>query len=466
MTEESRSTAYLRHFRETVVLSVPVIIGQLGNILMGVIDNLMIGRLGYTYLSAAALGNGIFFIIIVLGMGITFAIPPLVAAADAEGNKSLCSQYLRQATYVAAACSVVLCMLMWLAILALPYLQQPPEDVRLATTYTHILNWSVFPMLIFLVFKQFSDGLSFTVPAMVITLLGLGFNTLANWLLIYGHWGLPRMELDGAGYATLLSRILMMLLMVGFVWKHARFRPYRLFRFWHRLQLATMRKIIAIGLPSGFQFFFEVGAFSGAAIMVGVIGAPERAAHQIVIQLAATTYMVTSGLSAGTSIRVGNALGLRDGINARRAGFAGLGLAAAFMLLMAGIFVLGRHWIPAFFVEDARVLEIAAQLMIISAFFQLFDGVQCVALGALRGLQDVMVPTLITLLAYWVIALPLGYVLAFETQWGVEGLWYSFVAGLGFAAIFLSWRFWRMTTRAEGVGLRKASVQTGVGQSG
>ena len=436
---------YHSHIKETLSLSIPVVIGQLGNVLMGVIDNLMIGDLGYTYLSAASLANGIFFIIVVLGIGITFAISPLVAEADAAGNVEVCGLYLRQGIWVGLISSLILGVLLYFATVALPYMGQPAEDVRLAYSYTHIINFSILPMMMFMVFKQFTDGLSFTIPAMYITLLGLAFNTFVNWMLIYGHCGFPRLELDGAGYGTLSSRIFMMVLMIGYVAKSRRLRVYNPFRQLQKLHFPSIRKIISLGIPSGLQFFFEVGAFAGAAIMIGWIGAPERAAHQIVINMAATTYMITSGIAAGVAIRVGNALGQKNKQNAQRAGFVGLALSAAFMLIMALVFIMAKDWLPRFFIEDSHVLLIAAQLMVISALFQLFDGVQSVALGALRGLQDVQIPTVIAFIAYWVISLPLGYLLGFSFDLGINGFWYSFVIGLAFSAICLSWRFWKLT---------------------
>jgi MATE family multidrug resistance protein len=438
---------YRRHFQETISLSIPVIIGQLGFVLMGVIDNMMIGQLTYVHLSAGALANGNFFIIAVLGMGISFAISPLVAEAAAKENHLQTAQYLKQGSWIGLLTGIVLGTLIWFSADLFPYMNQPEEDVVLADSYLRILSFTMMPLMIFLVFKQFVDGLSHTVPAMVITLLGLSFNVLANWLLIYGNWGFPRLELDGAGYGTLSSRIFMMVLMIAYVFRNQRFRIYDLGRGWWRWNLQIMRKILSIGVPSGFQYFFEVGAFTGAAIMVGwlVDGSLYRAAHQIVIQLASLTYMLVSGLAAGAAIRVGNSLGKKDRRQMRLAGMSGIYLGAAFMLLAALSFVVGRELLPALFVEDEKVLTVAANLMIIAAFFQLFDGIQAVGVSVLRGLQDVRIPTLVTFVVYWVISLPLGYVFGFILDWGVEGIWYSFVVSLLLASVVLTSRFWRMT---------------------
>ncbi len=420
---------------------------------MGVIDNLMIGQLGYVELSASALANGNFFILTVIGMGISFAISPLVAEAAAAGDEARVGQYLRQGVWIALLAGTVLGALVWVSADVLPYMDQPVQDIALADSYLRILSFTVIPLMLFLVFKQFVDGLSHTMPAMVITLLGLGFNILANWVLIYGHWGFPRLELDGAGYGTLASRVFMMVLMIAYVLDPRRFGSYSLGQGWFRWNGQVIRKILSIGVPSGMQYFFEVGAFTGAAIMVGwlVDGSVFRAAHQIVIQLAALTYMLVSGLAAGSAIRVGNGLGKRNIVEVRLAGMSGIYLGAAFMVLAALSFVIGRNFFPGLFVSDPRVLESAAGLMIIAAFFQLFDGIQAVGVGILRGIQDVRIPTLVTFVVYWVISLPVGYFLGFTLGWGVDGIWYSFVLSLLLASVVLTGRFWYLTSSIKGL---------------
>ena len=438
---------YRQHFRETLYLSLPVIIGQLGHVLMGFIDNLMIGDVGPVHLSAASLANGIFFILTVIGIGITFAITPLIAEADSAQQPEKVGQYLRQGVWVGLGISITIALGVYLSADLLKHLDQPEDDVRLAQSYLRILSVSVIPMIFFLVYKQFTDGLSLTRPAMFITLLGLGMNTLANWLLICGNWGFPGLELDGAGYGTLTSRVFMMLLMIGYVLRAKRFQKYKVQMNWREFQPKVVRKILDIGLPSGMQYFFEVGAFVGAAILIGWMenGSANRAAHQIAINFASITYMIVTGISAGATIRVGNALGRKDLTGVRRSGMAGIYLGGAFMLASAGVFVVGKDFLPALFVRDPYVLALAAKLMVIGAFFQLFDGIQAVGVGILRGIQDVRIPTLITFVAYWGIALPLGYLFGFPLGLGVEGVWYSFVASLIFASVMLTGRFLLLT---------------------
>jgi MATE family multidrug resistance protein len=442
---------YAFDFRKTIQLSFPVIVGQVGFILMGLIDNLMIGDLSFVHLSAASLANSIFFILTVIGMGIAIAITPLVAEADGAKKPELAGKYFRQGIWVALGVGAILLILILLAAELLPYLNQPEEEVPLAYDYLRILALSMLPLMVFRVGKQFCEGLSMTRPAMIVILIGLLINVGANWVLIYGKLGFPRMELSGAGYGTLFSRTIMMLLMMGYVFFAPKLKSYDLRRHWNQFLGPVIRKILKIGLPSGLQFFFEVGAFVGAAIIIGLMedASAQRAAHQIALQLFAISFMIVTGISVGATIRVGNAMGRKDMPGVRRVGLAGIYLGVAFMTVSAGIFFLGRNWFPTFFVEEERVIRIAAQLMFFGVAFQLFDGVQAVAVGILRGIQDVNVPTLYSALAYWGLALPLGAVLGFLLDWQVYGVWSGLVVGLALASVIMTRRFLKLTKIPE-----------------
>lgn len=438
---------YSPHFRETWRLSLPVAIAQIGSILMGLIDNLMIGGLGYVHLSAATLATGLFIIPTIIGIGVAAAIAPLVAEADAAGDAAETGRFLKQGLWVGLGVGVILTVLVFVSAEGMYFLGQPEQEIALAHSFTQLLGLGVIPMMVFLVFKQFSDGLSFTRPAMYITLAGLVCNVCVNWLLIHGNWGFPRLELNGAGIGTLTARILMMALVLVYVFRNERFKKYNLTTGWSRPQAKVIRQILQLGIPSGMQHLFEVGAFAGAAVLIGLMAdaSASRAAHQIAMQLASLTFMVCTGISAGSAIRVGQSLGRRDYVYMRDAGYAGLMLGAAFMSFAAVCFIAGRHYLPTLFVSEPRVLALAAQLLVIGAFFQMFDGVQAVCVGILRGIQDVKIPTLITFIAYWIIALPGGYLLAFPLGMNVIGIWYGFVASLIFAAVMLTLRFRHLT---------------------
>ncbi len=438
---------YRHHLKETTLLSIPVIVGQLGMTMMGVIDNLMIGKLGAVPLSAASLANADLIIFQVIGLGIAFAISPLVAAAKGAEDKALVGGYFKNGIWVCFGTGLVLGAIVFGSIYVLPYMDQPPKDLALASSYLKILSRSVLPYMLFLAAKQFADGLSLTVPAMIITLIGLAGNTLGNWFLIYGNWGFPALGLDGAGYATLLSRCLMMALMLVYVLFLPRFQQYNVRSNWKSFEIKLVKKILSIGFPSGLQYFFEVGAFAGAVVMVGWLenGSINRSAHQIVIQLAAITYMLVAGLSAGSAIRVGEAFGQRNLKAVRLAGMAGIYLSVLLMIVASIILIWGRDYFPALFVSDNEVLKLASGLMIIAGLFQLFDGIQAVGIGILRGIQDVKIPTLLAFVIYWLVALPLGYFFGFTLGGGLEGIWYSLVVSLFLASVVLTWRFWRLT---------------------
>lgn len=437
------------HMAQTLHLSLPVMVGQLGFVLMGVTDTLMVGQLGKVYLSASSLANGFYFILTIFGMGITFAIAPLVSEMNGAGKKADAGEYLRQGMWVTVAFGVLIMLLSLLSaeLLAHPRLNQPVEEVPYARSYLRIVSVSVIPMLVFLAFKGFADGLGYTRPGMVFTLIGLVVNGTANLLLIFGLLGFPELKLDGAAYATLGARTFMAVGMGIFVLQAGLFKDFKLRTGWLTFRWGPARKVLALGIPSGLQYFFEVGAFMGAVVMIGWLGTAPRAAHQAVLTLASVTYMVATGIASGGSIRVAHFMGARQYGKVQAAGWTAVWLTLGFMTLAAVVFLLGKDLIPSLIVPDADVVAMASGLMLIAAVFQIFDGVQAVGIANLRGVQDVWIPTLIAFVSYWLISLPVGYVFGFPLDQGVIGVWYGFVAGLFTAAAALTFRFHRLTGR-------------------
>lgn len=468
LTLSKGSISYRQHLKDTLTLSIPVIIGQLGHVMMGVIDNMMIGDVSYVHLSAASLANGVFFMITIIGLGVAMILAPLVAEAQSSKKKQNVGLYLQQGMVIAVGLATIMMILNHFSIGLLPFMDQPEEDIGLASSYLEILGFSIIPFMVFFIGKSFVDGLSLTKPAMYVTLLGLGFNVFANWLLIYGNWGFPRLELDGAGFGTLSARTFMAVLMTIYIYRASRFKKFRLP--WAGFDWNIIKKILKLGIPSGLQWFFEVGAFVVATVMIGWIGQEERAAHQIAMSLVSVTFMFVTGFAGGASIRVGNALGRNDWINVRKAGNAGLMLGIGFMVISATVLVIARDWLPSLFLtvdaaapqlaNNAEVIRLTAYLLFIAAFFQIFDGAQAVAAGILRGIQDVKIPTLITLIAYWGVTIPLCYVLAFTFDLGLNGVWYAFVVGLGVSAFLLTSRFWYLTKRMKGRSVGEAISET------
>ncbi len=431
---------YKPYFSKILSLSYPIVIGQLGIVLMGVADVVMVGKLEPINLAAVSLANSVYFLLAIVGIGTLTAISPLVAKAKAEGHNNECAFLFRDGLKASAVLGFILMAGIWILTTNLEWFKQTNEVTALTKNYLHLLNIGTLPMLFFLALKQFSDGLSITKPAAIITILAVALNVFINWLLIYGNWGFPAMGLLGTGVATTVSRFAMAFAMLWYVLKNVRYK--------HEIKIKDaktndkgLQQIFAIGLPSGFQYFFEVGAFAFAAIMIGWIGATELAAHQVAINIASVTYMIATGLSAAGSIAVGDALGRRNRKDIQQSGYAAMILAAVFMGFCALLFSLFTQQIVGFYIQDQAVSNMAQTLIIIAAFFQLSDGIQCVGLGVLRGIGDTKVPTLIAIVAYWVIGIPIGYYLGFYTSFGLNGVWIALSIGLTFSALFLSFRF-------------------------
>jgi len=432
---------YKYHIKETIKLAYPVVIGQLGHMMLGVVDSLMVGRLGAVQLAASSLVNGLILLILVLGIGMSVALTPLVAIAKGSEKHDECGIILRQGLLVNIVFSFLLVVVIYFLADLIHYLNQPVEVAQYAESYLKILNISIIPFMLFQTYKQFSEGLSFTKPPMTILIFSVFINAFLNWILIFGNLGLPRLELDGAGYATLITRIFMAAAIFIYIRNAKSFQEFDPSLRFKSVNFKVIRKIVNIGVPGGFQMFFEVGGFSFAAIMVGWIGVNELAAHQIALNLASITFMVGLGISISVTIRVGNFLGKRDSVEIKKAGYSALFIIAVIMSLFGIMFFAFRNYLPTLYINDVEVIKIASSLIIIAAIFQIVDGLQIVGVGILRGLTDMKAPMVISFIAYWVIGLPVAYLLGFIFDFGVEGIWVSFVVGLTLAAIFFILRF-------------------------
>ena len=436
-----------QHIRRLFVIAYPVMLSHLGHIAVGVADSMMVGQLGAIPLAAVSLANSVFVLALMFGIGVSIGLTPLVAAADGQGQVGRISRLLKHSLLINMASGLVLFLLLMAVIPFLYALDQPAAVVELATPYLWVVGASLLPFMFFQGYKQLIEGLGHTRQAMIITLLANGVNVVLNYLLIYGAWGFPEMGLVGAGWATLFSRIFMAAMMAFYFYRSRIFAAYR--KASKGFKKKIFQRLLGLGVPMGFQYIFEVGAFSGAAIMVGWIGANALAAHQIALNLASVSYMIASGFAAAATVRVGNQLGQKNYASMQQAGFISFGIGLLIMLFFALSFIIGQHFFPSLYIDDTEVIEIAGTLLVIAAFFQLSDGVQVVGLGTLRALEDVKIPTLITLVAYWVIGLPGGYFLAFHAGMGVQGIWWGLLCGLTVAAVLLSWRFWRLSNRYQ-----------------
>jgi MATE family multidrug resistance protein len=427
-----------KHLAETMQLAVPVILGQVGHMLIGSADTVMIGGLGSRYLAASSIANALFFLIAVIGIGVTVVIAPLTAQAiGARDSKDALSSRLHQGLIVSFWIGTIsMCVLFGVAEL-IPYLQQQPETVPLAQSYLRIVAISLPFIMLFTALKNFLDGFEAVVPGMAMMGFMVLFHIFFNWLMIHGKWGFPRMELDGAGWSTVISRILGLAAMAAIVIYSKRFGVYFKWRLLVRHRWGEIKEILKIGIPSGMQYFFEVGAFAGALLLAGRISKEAQSAHQIAIQIASLTYMFYMGISSAVSIRIGNALGRQDAASIRIASRAALTLGLGCVVIFVGTILGLRHQLPWLFIQEEPVVLIAAKLLLIAAVFQLFDGIQAIVMGALRGISDVVLPTGITFVAYWVIGLPGAWYFSEQMGWGVEGIWLGLTTGLCGSAFLL-----------------------------
>jgi MATE family multidrug resistance protein len=416
-------------------------VGQLGHVMVGLADSIMIGKLGTIPLAAGAFANSIFIVPMVFGIGMAFGLTTPVANADGQKKPLKVRSYLKHGLYLNVAATLLIFTILLLFSPYLNLLGQDAAVVNLATSYFVIISSSLFPLLLFLTFKQFAEGLSDTRVAMAISIGANLINMGLNYLLIYGHFGLPVMGLNGAGYATLIARILMAVAMGLYVFKKPAYLAYTQAIQWFEINKSHFKAILNIGVPSGLQYIFEVSAFAAAAVMMGWIDAENLAAHQIAISLASVSYMAATGFGAAANVRVSNQLGAQNLTDMHLAARTNFIMTLGFMVFCGFIFFAGRFYLPTFYSEEPAVLQLAANLLIVAVFFQIFDGIQVTALGALRGLSETRIPTLITLFTYWGVGLPASYFLGIVGPFGGMGVWYGLAIGLTIASILLYWRF-------------------------
>lgn len=422
-------------------------LSQLGHVMMGVADNVMVGHIGARQLAAAGLANVAFNVLLLFGIGVSYAMTPLVASADGEQDTHKVNETLRHGLVINVTTGIVLVLLVMAAKHLLYHLDQPVEVIALSIPYLEIITFSILPVLVFQTYRQFSEGLSNTWIPMVIVLSCNLVNIGLNYVLINGYYGFPALGLNGAGWATLISRVVMGVAIVMFIYMSPAFRAYRpAFRF-GKYSRDLFSKMLHIGIPAGAQFIFEVAAFDFSLVMMGWLGTQALAAHQIAINLATISFMTTSGLAAAATIRVSNELGKGNYRQARQSAFVLLGMALTLMSVWAIIFLFGRNALPYLYVDDIDVIAMAGPLIVIAGLFQLSDGTQVVVIGALRGLQDVKVPSILILISYWVIGLPLGYWLGFRAGLGPVGIWTGLLIGLTLTASAMLWRFHTLTRK-------------------
>lgn len=439
------SKVYEDEIKKTFSLAYPIVVAQLGVILMGVTDNIMVGRyIGKIGLGSAGIANSIAFLIASIGIGGLSVVAPLISKAKAERNISEINRLFRSGIKVSLLFGLILGLIGFICIYFFDIFQQSPEINHQAPTFMAIIIISNVFMFVFVAAKQLSDGLSRTYVAMMITVIGLVINLIFNVLLINGYAGFPKLGLNGSATSTLITRILMLFAMLVYLFKNSAFKRYLQSKYNSLKTSDLVIMIFKIGVPSGLQFFFEIAAFSLAVIMMGWFGENQLAAHQIAINVAATTYMMAAGLGVAGGIRVGEGRGLKSTHKIRISANVAFLLVIAFMTAMMLIIFILNRFIVELYISDVEVIKIAVKLMLIAAVFQLSDGIQVVSLGVLRGISDINIPTWITMFAYWGVALPLGYFLGFTLKLDAIGIWIGLLAGLTISAILLTFRFYHL----------------------
>ncbi len=441
---------------------------MLGHTFVQLADNIMVGQLGTAQLAAVSLGNSFVFLAMSLGIGFSTAITPLVAEADGAGEKAEGKSALKHGLVLCTVLGLALFAIILMAKPLMYLMEQPPQVVELAIPYLDLVAFSLVPLIIFQAFKQFSEGLSQTKYPMYATILANVVNVVLNYLLIFGSFGFPQMGIVGAAIGTLSSR----LVMVAFLWfllkRKQKFRFYVTGFNFRRIERRVLDKIIGLGFPSALQMFFEVAIFTSAIWLSGVLGKNAQAANQIALNLSSMTFMFGMGLGVTAMIRVGIQKGLRNFYELRRIAKSIFLLTFLLEIGFATVFLLGRHWFPTLYLDvndtanmadNTEVITLAAELLLVAAFFQISDGIQVVVLGALRGLQDVKIPTLITFVAYWAVGFPVMYFLGLHTDLESIGIWFGLLAGLSASAILLYIRFEYLTKKILKDGVPKISVR-------
>ena len=447
---------YTKEFRYNLNLSYPVIIGLLGHTMVQLIDNIMVGQLGTAELAAVSLGNSFFFVAMSLGIGFSTAITPLIAETDGMKDIFQGRNIFIHGLFLCIFLGIFLSLCVSVSKPLLFQMEQPDEVVVLAYPYLQWVGISLIPLICFQGFKQFSEGLSHTHPAMYATLIGNVINIILNYFLIFGFWIFPKLGVEGAAIGTLFSRCFMLVFIALYIRFNIRFKEYIKNLKFKILDFKLFKKIINLGFPSALQMFFEVLFFTVAIWISGFLGKNPQAANQIALNLSSMTFMFAMGLGVTAMIRVGNQKGRQDFISLKRIAYSIFLLIFIFDIVFCLFFLLTSDYLPWIYLNDNNLLQIkdvqevvtiASSLLIASAFFQISDGLQAVVLGALRGLQDVNIPALITFFSYGVFGIPVSFFLALKTDLGALGIWVGLLSGLTTSAILLFWRFKHLTKK-------------------
>jgi MATE family multidrug resistance protein len=433
--------------RAMVALAVPVVLSELGWMAQGVVDTIMVGRLGPAAIGAVALGNAVCYTPALFGLGLMLGLDTLVAQAYGRNDHDECHRWLAQGVYLACIAAVPIMAAIGLASYGFARFGIAAEVAGPASGYLRLLNWGTLPLLLYGATRRYLQGVGQVRVITVTYVLANLVNWFGNWVLIYGKLGMPALGVNGSAISTVFARVTMAAALLGFAWRYERSRGHPLFRHWAGVQAARLKRLLRLGTPAAGQILLEVGAWNLATFSAGYLTPVALATHQIVLNYASVTYMVPLGISAAAAVSVGHAVGAGDAARARRAGWLALGLGTSFMLLAAAAFLAWPKPLIEFYTRDARVLAVGPGLLGIVAAFEVFDGIQTVSTGALRGLGETRAPMVANLVGYWLLGLPLGFFLCFVMRWGIYGLWIGLTLALVVIALAVLARWRRDAAR-------------------
>ena len=417
-----------------IALAVPVVLSELGWMAQGIVDTIMVGKLGPAAIGAVALGNAVYYTPSIAAIGLVLGLDTLVSQAYGRRDHDACHHWLAQGVYLACILSLPVTLLLVAASYAFIHVGIDAQVAAPAGGYLRILSLSTLPLLLYGASRRYLQGVGQVRVVTVTFVVANLVNWAGNWIFIYGKLGMPALGVNGSAWSTVVARICMAVALIGFAWRYERSRGHPLFRHWARPSLLKLKQLVRLGAPAAGQIMLEVGAWNLGTFSAGWLTPVALATHQIALNYAALTYMVPLGISAAAAVSVGHAIGAGDPARARRAGWLAEGLGAVFMLSAGVVFFVAPRPLIALYTTDAQVLAVGPQLLWIAAAFQVFDGIQTVSTGALRGLGETRAPMIVNFIGYWIIGLPLGFVLCFVLHWGIYGLW----IGLTLALVIIS----------------------------
>lgn len=428
------------HIKNTIYLAWPLVITQVGYIITGMVDTFFLGKIGSAEQAACILSNNLYILLLVFGIGVSYATTPLVTSANQNMDLLKKASLFKNSIFLNVSVSIICFIVLFISSGLLKYMHQPEDVIKLAVPFFNVLIFSMIPISLFFTCKQYCEGLSNTRMALFISIIGNIINIVLNYLLIYGKFGFPELGYIGSAWASFISRVFMGFSFLYLIFKSPITKEISAVYNTVKINKKELFHLAKIGLNAGLQLTFEVAAFVIAGLMSGIFGKEQIDAHGIALSIASFTYMFASGISSASTIRIGVYKAQENWLEIKQAAFSSIKLV---MLIMGGftiLFLMINNFLPKVFSSDLQIVNLASKLLIIAALFQLFDGIQVTIVGVLRGLEDSKIPTLISLVGYWIIALPLAYWLAFILKYETVGVWIGLLVSLIFVALVLFWR--------------------------